>query len=528
MGIAATQSSTTHPSGARNPRHAPALLALILAVYVALVVVGATHHEMWRDEVRAWSIATAGNSFTAIFGNLHNEGHPPLWYLILRAAAAIARGSRLALPAVAALIATAAVAVFLFRAPFPLWERALFVLGYFPLYEYAVMSRNYGISMLLLFVACAMWRRRREPRYIVAIGIALVLLSQTNIHSAFLAAALALVWMFDIARDARAAGSIRWDGVAAVVLVVTACVACALFVKPDAGATNTDVMRTSPLRLVANALYAMRNPGEYLQSGFFPAASRFGVSASIAADVVLVVIALLLRRRHAMVAAYVAVVVALTGLFSAVYPGGERHQGLLFIFVIALFWIAREKPTPDDASLQGPRAWLLGALFAVHAVGGLRALAIDVREQKSAAAALGVWINEHPEYRDAIVIGEPDANVETIPYYAPNATYIAREGVFRRWTIFTAASASEMSAARLADTAAALHARTGRPVIILIAFPDFLRAPAASHQAGYGHRFSWDSTSRAKITGSSDLLGYFPSIGDERYFAFAYPRRARQ
>jgi len=46
------------------------------------------------------------------------------------------------------------------RGPFPTWQKALFLAGAYPFYEYAVICRPFGIGMLLLFAVAALFPRR--------------------------------------------------------------------------------------------------------------------------------------------------------------------------------------------------------------------------------------------------------------------------------------------------------------------------------------------------------------------------------
>ena len=137
-----------------------AIIVGLLTIWLAIVLFTSTRHEFWRDEVRALWIARAAHSPLDIF-RIRNEGHPALWYLLLYLCKSIV-DSPLVLPVLSITIAFAAVVLFLFRAPFPLWLRALFIFSALPLYEYSVMARNYGISMLLFFIAAALYRERDE------------------------------------------------------------------------------------------------------------------------------------------------------------------------------------------------------------------------------------------------------------------------------------------------------------------------------------------------------------------------------
>jgi hypothetical protein len=145
--------------------------ALLLVMWLAVVIFTTARHEYWRDEVRAWSLARAAQSPLDLFHLIRYEGHPILWYLILYLGHSIV-DSPLVLPIASIAIACAAVVLFMLRSPFPLWLKALFLFSGLPLYEYSVMARNYGISMLLLFLTASLYRHRTSQWLPLAVGLA--------------------------------------------------------------------------------------------------------------------------------------------------------------------------------------------------------------------------------------------------------------------------------------------------------------------------------------------------------------------
>ena len=153
----------------------------LIALWLAGVVLITLNHEYWRDEVRAWSLARQAASPFELPALVRYEGHPLLWYLLLFIGSSIV-DSPLILPVTSTLVGLAAVTVFLWRSPFALWVKVLFIFGALPFYEYAVVARNYGVSMLLLFAAAACYRERfTRP---LRLALVLALLANTNVHSA--------------------------------------------------------------------------------------------------------------------------------------------------------------------------------------------------------------------------------------------------------------------------------------------------------------------------------------------------------
>lgn len=169
------------------------LWALFIAWTIADFLI-ATHHEVWRDEVRAFSLSRDASSLTHLWHSLQDEGHPMLWYLLLYAGFG-ATGSVVVLPVLSLVIAGAAVFLFIFRSPFPRWIKCIFVFSGLPLYEYSIMARNYGISMLLFFAFAAMYQLKN--RHALVLGFILAALSNTNIHSLLLVLLLILLWGWD-------------------------------------------------------------------------------------------------------------------------------------------------------------------------------------------------------------------------------------------------------------------------------------------------------------------------------------------
>lgn len=141
------------------------LIALAFVLYCAVVSGMTFLHGMWLDELQHWCLARDGGSLAELFHNTRNEGHPPLWHLLLFG---ITRFT--ADPAWMQVLHTAigvcTAAVVLWRAPFVWWWRVLIVFGYFFLFEYTVVARNYGLALLFMLVAADV-RHRIDRKSVV-------------------------------------------------------------------------------------------------------------------------------------------------------------------------------------------------------------------------------------------------------------------------------------------------------------------------------------------------------------------------
>jgi hypothetical protein len=417
--------------------------ALLLGAWLALVIFVTTRHEYWRDEIRPWSLAGAAHSPVDLFHRIRYEGHPILWYLILYVGRSL-DNTPLVLPMASIAIAAAAMTIFVLRAPFPLWMKAAFLFSALPAYEYSVMARNYGISMLLLFLVALLYDHRSK-RW-VTLSIALALLANTNIHSTFLTCLLLAVWVWDElrARQKAAPQAVGRPFLVAVAIVVLGVVLGTIVVNPPRDTILTEFYSRTPSELAAALRGAMLVPS----AGF---ATLFPPFIPWAIGHVLLYLAVFgLLRRPMLSLTALGGLVAMGVLFRVAYVGSYRHAGLFLCFLLCLYWIALEAPDSDIPGKTG--RWLLnagcyGALL-VLILAGLyqdRLVRVDLGSEMSSSKAFGAFLNASAEFHDAILVPEPDYFIESVPYYAHNAIYLPREHRFGTMVTWSWAAAVDLS-----------------------------------------------------------------------------------
>ena len=94
------------------------VIALALfALWLGVVLCAAWNHAVWRDEVRALSRALDGEDVWRMLQWMRREGHPALWYLLLRTADALMPRPQV-LPVAALLVASASALSFCCVRPF--------------------------------------------------------------------------------------------------------------------------------------------------------------------------------------------------------------------------------------------------------------------------------------------------------------------------------------------------------------------------------------------------------------------------
>ena len=282
-----------------------------LAVYIALGVLIAAHHEPWRDEADPWLVARDADPVTFV-RRASLSGTPALWHLIL---VPLARGGAPydAQKALHLAIAAATAALILFRAPFPRVTRVAAVFSYFLAYEYAIVVRSYALVVLLLLLIAMAYRTRRERPYRYAIPIAL--LANTTTHGTVLAALLGLFFLYDTRLT-------RWK--AAAVMVLGGLIAVAQLAAAP-GERATTFVHIQPVA----ALATFRDAFAPLFGGWI---------AALVAAAVLVTASLWLRGT--LLALLWSCYAALLFIYAFWWIGGIRHAGLLLALTLAVLWMA--------------------------------------------------------------------------------------------------------------------------------------------------------------------------------------------
>jgi len=217
--------------------------------------------------------------------------------------------------------------------------------------------------------------------------------------------------------------------------------------------------------------------------------------------------------------------------FRVVYPGYLRHQGMFLIFALTLFWILKRGEAPPGERRPAPLlrslrtvslSILLPALLLIQGASGAFKIRRDITQDLSSSRDFSEFIDAHPEYHDAILMGEPDYLLESLPYYLSNRIYIPREGAFRNYTLFTMANRQTLSMGELLESAEAVERREGKPVLLLFGHFDIADGSLTRKEFGYAKAFTCSPEERALFLESTRKVAEFKdAANDENYAVYA-------
>jgi len=164
---------------------------IIVPVYCIISVTGMYHHEVWLDEAHSFLLARDNASLPAMIYACRFEGHPLLWNILLFIVTRFTHnvmGMQLL-----HVIINCITVYFLCKSPFSTVEKILIIFSYYCLFEYNIISRNYGIS--LLFVVLVLYVYSINKRALLTLAVLLFLLANTHLFSLLFSAAFALMYV---------------------------------------------------------------------------------------------------------------------------------------------------------------------------------------------------------------------------------------------------------------------------------------------------------------------------------------------
>jgi hypothetical protein len=422
------------------------------AVGVALLfacVCGFTmsYHEMWRDELQSWVMARGATSLTDLRERMRYEGHPALWYLLLYGVTRVTHRPE-ALQLLHLAIASACVFVFARSAPFPRWSRLGFALGYFPLYEYGVISRNYSIGILFLFLAAALLPQRQSRPWLL--GILLALAAHTNAMATIVATAFAGTVFLEpvLARGGRQR---IVPAITTLCLAAAGVLSAAMFVSPPVDTGYADSWTLEPSRLHAEHVFGLIARAVLPLTGGRDAWGDpwTAVTHHLAPGGSLLVVACLLpylRRRMVAFVMFAAGTSALLVFFYTKLDGSLRHHGFIFVNLLLAIWFAeivRRESAGKSANTVvdgegGERIFtvLASILLAVHIALAAMTIRLEISSSFSAGRATAELLVAH-ELDELPIVGDPDSLMVPVLGYLHERTFFYpladRFGSFTRY-----------------------------------------------------------------------------------------------
>lgn len=450
------------------------LLSVLCLGFFAVGLFGVLNHAMWRDELNPWLIARDTATLSDMLAALHYEGHPVLWYLILRAVQAVTLNP-VAMQLLHLGIGTATVWLVVRFAPFRAWQKVLFAFGYLPFYEYLLVSRNYAIGLFLIVLVCVIFETRR--RTYLPIAAILVLMANASAFALFVSTGFAIALMFEYVRNVRA--GIRpavpvWNFLLSVILWIGGAALSLYFLVPPADSTLAGGAAGWYLQLDLNRLVLA---SIRIWSGYIAVlvpSDRGGAELGllvVASLAMVVVFSTAFRRAPIVLVFYLVTTTIIIAFIYVKFLGGPRHYGHLYIVLVASWWLAQTADAAEigaavPAQVQRRASALFTFLLALQSAAGIVAFARDMVVPMSAGRAAAAYIRA--QGLDQLpMVGTSDHVMATLAGYLGRRIYYPETGGMGSFVLFTADRRKVDDALALEQTAQFAAAHDGTVLLIL-------------------------------------------------------------
>jgi len=380
------------------------LLNGALALFAALMVYGSYHHQLIFDEAQAWIIARDSHGVINLFRNLHHEGHPALWYLLLYLPAHVS--SKVGwMQGIHCILSVAMGWLIISDRRIPRAVRIMTIFSAYPLFFLGVFVRSYVLAAVLLITGIRCLLARAEFHWWGMLALALAI----NTHFLAIPLAFGIFWWgyvvdgdASIARARHLAKDRRFWGSVSILLVALGF--CYLAVRPA-----PDVVPKPGISPFAFLILGM---GREIWRFFVPfswllppMADRLWVCAALIAFGLVGVFALPTRRARSFM---VIVTLAWTLVeWLTAHSPSFLHASFVFIsYVIALLLVdARE--WSEFRKAKPLREQVLHILLGFQVLVGFTWFTVDMRNLTSAGKLTAAWIADSGLAQRPLVI-EPD------------------------------------------------------------------------------------------------------------------------
>lgn len=461
---------------------------LLLVLFFSLGLIGILHHAMWRDELNPWLLARDSHSFVELFQNIKYEGHPGLWYLCLYGLTQLT-SNPIVMQLIHLLIATGSIYLFLQFSPFTRLQKLLFVFGYLPFYEYLVISRNYAIGVLIIFLFCANYQIRKKSYLILSVF--LFFLANTNAYCLFISVSLGLALIVEYSLRERLGESFtanRTDLISSFTIFALGIVSSLAQLIPPADSTLQGGLSGWTLyfdfRHLAKALIRIWNsyiviliPGDSSIEVF--------IFAVLALGLFLFASTLLIRKPIALFI-YIFGTLEIILFTYVKFFGSARHYGHLYIVLIVSLWIASYYPKsnlllPSPATRingfeKATKAWLkwveqykmafIVVILSAQLVAGIVAFGRDLVIPYSASRATASYI-QRQHLEQLFMVGSRDATISPLCGYLNRKIYYPERQGFGSFVLFNS-QRKEVDAATVLEQVSQLIQRNHTNALLIL------------------------------------------------------------
>lgn len=425
-------------------------------LYFALCLVGIQNHELWLDEAHHILLGRESNTIQQLIYNSRYEGHPLLGNLIIYSVIHLFH-QVIYVQLFHIILSTASAYIILKHAPFSVMVKLFIVFGYFMLYEYAVISRHYALS--LLFILLLLVQLSASKQNFISIAILLFLLCNVHVFSIMVAIGFMVILYHDWKTESKAIK------ITSALIVLTGFILCINHSIPPKDHflyqyNQEDFLSLHRLSKTAWVpLKGLLPFPDFTQLHYWN--TNLFISLNKGLGLVLSVLAFLLpgiiflRSRKAFVFFYIPLIFILSFFCLTPLMLTNRNCGYISMILLAAFWIKQTIPPLQvytsvfitDEFIKRVSQYFIPFVLIVQLLAGIIMYCFDMTRNfsnsKSAALYLNAYLKKNPS---KVLLSHHSAGPAISVYLSQPLFYLESEktGSFCEWNTFPFINSSSL------------------------------------------------------------------------------------
>ena len=421
----------------------------IFCAYLIFSLIGVFSHVLWRDEMQGWLVAVGSENIRELWANNAPSGHPIVYPMLTYISSKIYENP-ISMQIMQWMLAAISLFIFLRWAPFTKLHKLLFAFGYFPFWEYCLISRHYVVIQLLTFLGVFLLSQKKYSVFWLSLLVALLL--NTHALAWSIAIGFCVTMIIDLAHTRSNQNKSNYLKRRIECVLSAALISfSALLSLNSLIQTSRSIDSTSVELSLKTVLVAL---GRYLGGSILivPNSSRW-VDLTIASFVsllfILFTILYVSNSRKALVF-YIASTLSLLCFNSAIYSGaGSRHFGVYFIIFIASIWMYRaDRPFCSgnistniksndlfERTVKSYFSSFLILVLSIHFLAGIHRVFLDVIYPYSASKEVAEFVR-NSEYSNWPLFGTRDVELASVSGYLGSSIYypeLEKRGTYAEW-----------------------------------------------------------------------------------------------
>lgn len=347
-------------------RHKLANALILSVIFLIAELILVSFHEFWRDEVEDWALTFNSHSVSELFHLTRYDAQGKLWYLLLYEWQFLTSNIA-SMKILHIILAAISTFVFCYFSPLKRFLNILICFGYFFAYEYSIMSRNYILELLFLFLGVGIYLKYKG-RHLLLVSICIFLLFQTNVYGIIIGNLWYGFLIFKLI-NTQTIKPIKL--IASISIILLGLFIAIYFIIPPSDARFNHAVDWRPkydvLINTINTIYTAYIPFPQLKVEFWntnitDGLPSFQVIQFLLSALLLVAVTKLFYRNKKVLLLFYSATIGLLLFCYFKYFGYQRHHGQLFVLFILCYWlyIGEDK---GSASSNGHNLGLLNKYF---------------------------------------------------------------------------------------------------------------------------------------------------------------------